>query len=343
MKKEYIMICLEKLGIGGVETAVINQIMAFIQKKYFVVVLSKDGIYRKDIEKIGAQFIEFDFEITNEFELIKSEKIKKLLVELNITQVHVHQFSCLNYIIPVCINMNIPYVLYIHVGILNNSNNVYNWFCENYPIYNFTFLYSFEFAYKIIAITESAKEYIVNRFNFDEKKCLVIPNCINFNNYISQKKVKTINNILIISRFSNEKTKLILNAIDLFFELKKITNNNKLSLTICGDGHEKNKIEQYINDNYKIAVNFIGETKNVFEVIDKNDCVISTDRCILEAMATKKIAVISTYDGLKGVIDKSNIKNVSISNFSANNLPSLNVNEIAKQISFLDESAINDI
>lgn len=45
MINKTILICLEKLDIGGVETSVYNQSIAFKEKGYNVVVLAKNGIY----------------------------------------------------------------------------------------------------------------------------------------------------------------------------------------------------------------------------------------------------------------------------------------------------------
>ena len=46
MNKQTVLICLERLDIGGVETAVINQTIALIKKGINVVILAKEGIYK---------------------------------------------------------------------------------------------------------------------------------------------------------------------------------------------------------------------------------------------------------------------------------------------------------
>lgn len=60
-----ILVCLNILDIGGVETAVVNQIMELKRREYNVVVLAKTGLYTKKIVDIGAIFIEFDFEVVD--------------------------------------------------------------------------------------------------------------------------------------------------------------------------------------------------------------------------------------------------------------------------------------
>ena len=47
---------------------------------------------------------------------------------------------------------------------------------------------------------------------------------------------------------------------------------------------------------------------------------IGVDRCILEAICNKKIAIISTYNGEITLVDSTNIDVLSDENFSGNNL-----------------------
>ena len=58
-----ILICLKKMDIGGVQTVVVNQIKKMIELKCNVVVLAQSGIYSDVIRNIGANFVEFDFEL----------------------------------------------------------------------------------------------------------------------------------------------------------------------------------------------------------------------------------------------------------------------------------------
>ena len=59
-----------------------------------------------------------------------------------------------------------------------------------------------------------------------------------------------------------------------------------------------------------------GETDNVANFIENSDVVIAIGRCILEAIAMKRISIISGNDSLKGVIEKNNIKDAIDSNFN---------------------------
>ena len=65
------------------------------------------------------------------------------------------------------------------------------------------------------------------------------------------------------------------------------------------------------------------------------DIYMGVDRTILEAIACKKLAIISNYSGKSILITKDNIKDASKENFSGNNL--LEDEDIIKKIESIDE------
>lgn len=71
-----ILLCNNKMVIGGVETVILNQITAFTKKGYNVYVVAGKGIYSDRIEELGGHFIECDFLEENE---INPERINKLV------------------------------------------------------------------------------------------------------------------------------------------------------------------------------------------------------------------------------------------------------------------------
>ena len=73
------MLCLNKLGIGGVETAALNQLIELSNRGFKVVVLAKDGLYRTEFEKYGAIFEEFEFTVGNKYDLEKINRVMKIL------------------------------------------------------------------------------------------------------------------------------------------------------------------------------------------------------------------------------------------------------------------------
>ena len=62
MKKA--LICLEQLGIGGVETFTITQAEEFARRKIKCYVLARDGLLSEQVKKLkNIEFVEFDFKL----------------------------------------------------------------------------------------------------------------------------------------------------------------------------------------------------------------------------------------------------------------------------------------
>ena len=240
MKEKNILICLDRLDIGGVETFVYNQSIALKNKEYNIIILSKDGVYRKKLEEHGIKWIEFDFETKNYLQYERINQIVEIIKKYEITEVHINQLPEVNYMYPACLLANVPYVAYLHFqkgSIQNNDNNVYDYFEKNYSTYSENLKIFFKYAYKIIAITNDVRNYTIKRYNIPEEKCIVIPNSINFEEYKSQEQIEKIEKITIVSRLDIEKENSIINGIKLYLELKKYI--QKASLTIVGDGKIK--------------------------------------------------------------------------------------------------------
>lgn len=333
-----IMLCLNKLDIGGIETAVLNQTINLIKRGYQIVILAGDGIYRKQFEKEGAIFIEMNYSLKDTNICEKVEKVEQIIEKYKIEQVHIHQFDCINIVFFACMFKNIPYVAYLH----NNVKDILGWFEQvNFSYKELLKLY-FKYSYKIIAIQEKAKKMNQDKFNISDNKYLIIKNSIDFekfkatNNYIPEK----INNFLIISRFAFEKEKSILNAIELFKEYYK--NNKEAKLTIVGDGEIKEKIENEIQD-IKNVTKMLGARNDIAEIISKNDIVLSLDRCILETIAMKKIAVVSGYEEMKELITSENIEKASQNNFNGDNLKTKQNSELIEELKNMDLNKIKEI
>lgn len=335
---ETIMLCLNQLGIGGVETAVLNQTIQLKRMGYQVIILAKNGIYKEQFEKEGAIIIDFEFKVQNYIDTEKINKVIEIIKKYKINQVHIHQFDCINVIFPACVYTNIPYIAYAHTGI----KGVYNWFENSFEIYKILFKMYFESAKKIITITEDAKKENQEKYKIDDEKYIVINNSIDFERFcINDNKIPLkIEKFLILSRLGKEKLISLKNSINIFKEYLKI--NNNAVLTIAGDGECKKEVEECVNE-IKENVILLGEIRNVSEVIYQNDIVMGVDRCILETIAIKRIALISGYESIKGIVIPQNIEEASNSNFSARNFKDLNVNEAVKQIEDLNKMKINEI
>ena len=334
-----IMICLEKLDIGGVETAVINQSIEYKRRGFNVIVLSEYGQYVKYKKKHGVNHIEFPFKLEDMIEDEKIEAIKKIIKENNITQVHIHQLPCFLSVWCAVIDLKIPYVTYIHTSL----TDIYDWYSNTFKVYKNLMRLFYLNSTKLVAISDDAVKNHSEYFNIDKSKYIVKRNSINFKEFNTTKKVKEIKKIMLISRISKEKEISIKNAIDLFIEYANEKDNTELH--IWGDGLSKDEIEEYVkNKNLKgNKILFMGATNEVSTVMAEYDAVIGIGRCILEAIALKKIAIISGNEELKFIVDKSNIEEAIEKNFAGKTLPSNSKEEILKKLNELTEDKIKQI
>lgn len=333
-----ILICLEKLDIEGVETAVVNQAMALKEKGCNVFVIAQKGIYSETLKNNGITTIDFKFSIINRIDTENQKIILDIVDKYKINEVHFHQFPCVNYIWSICLTRNIPYVAFIHTL----SPEDYEWFMNVFPIYKVILKPYFECASKIIVVTKRGKEIHKKYFpDTDISKYYILPNCISFKMYYSNNKVKEINKFVLLSRFSKEKIEIIKLGIDLFNEYLKLKKD--ATLDIVGCGAEENTIIEYINQNNIKNVNLIGSTSNVREVLDKYDAVIGIGRCMLEAITMKRIAILIGKNSIKGIIDKSNINEAIECNFAGRLLSDKTKEETARNLYQLNENKIREI
>ena len=87
----------------------------------------------------------------------------------------------------------------------------------------------------------------------------------------------------------------------------------------------------------------LGARNDIAHIISQNDIVVSLDRCILEAITMKKLAIISGYDSMKELITSDNIEKASNNNFNGDNLLNKNNDELIKQLNNLKLSKIQKI
>jgi len=82
-----------------------------------------------------------------------------------------------------------------------------------------------------------------------------------------------------------------------------------------GDGNYLNEVKEYVQKN-NIEVEFLYGKNNVWDYINESDVVIGMGRCILEALASKKIAILSGYEDIKGIVTSNIIQNSIKNNLS---------------------------
>ena len=343
MKNKAILICLEKLGVGGVETSVYNQSLAFKEKGYNVIVLAQEGIYTKKLQEKGIICIDFEFNLGNEIDTEKTNKIVEIIKTYNVGQVHIHQFPCLLSAFPACLITNTPYVGFVH----SRLTEVFDWYINNFSIYKRLLKFFFENAYKIITLNYNSIELNTKYFDLDKSKYKVLKNSITFDEYISETEVKNINNFMIITRIAAEKIIPIQNGIKCFIDYANTFENFDGKLAIYGDGTEENidKVKKYIEENNTNNYNIYlaGSTNEVAKEMEKYDVVIAMGRCIIEALATKRLAIVTSPNELKFLIDATNIYDAIEGNFASNDLQGKSLEDIIKQLKDLNTEQIHKI
>lgn len=327
-----IMICLEKMDIGGIETSVLNQALEYKRRGIKPIIVASKGIYVDILKENNIDFEEIEFTLENNIDMKKAQKMMDLIDKYNVEQVVINQLPCILSVLPACIIKNIPYVAYVHTSlkvIQDDNINMYNWYEKTYPIYKDLLKVYFQNAYKIIAISKIAGDYVIDRYQVSKNKLQVLFNSIDLNLYRSTKKENKKEKWVVISRLYNEKEQSIKNAIDIF---NYYDNANK-TLTIVGDGNKKEELEEYVREKEsKDKITFVGARNDVKDIIDENDVVLGVDRVILEALAMKKIAVLIGYDKPKQIITKNNIEIEANEGFCGASLASLSIHEIARKI-----------
>lgn len=327
-----IMICLEKMDIGGIETSVLNQALEYKRRGIKPIIVASKGIYVDILKENNIDFEEIEFTLENNIDMEKAQKIMNLIDKYNVEQVVINQLPCILSVLPACIIKNIPYVAYVHTSlkvIQDDDINMYNWYEKTFPIYKDLLNVYFQNAYKIIAISKIAGDYVIDRYQVSKNKLQVFFNSIDLNLYKSTEKENKKEKWVVISRLSNEKEQSIKNAIDIF---NYYDNANK-TLTIVGDGKKKEELEEYVREKEsKDKITFVGARNDVKDIIDENDVVLGLDRVILEALAMKKIAVLIGYDKPKQIITKNNIEIEANEGFCGASLASLSIHEIARKV-----------
>ena len=311
MKKRNILICLQQLDIGGVETAVLTLCKGYIRAGHNVYVAAKPGIYSEQLESIGAKLLPLEYKIENKYPLEMTDELVDYCVKNKISEVHIHQYPCVAYWLPVIMKLKLPYVAYVH-SIIPGAPE---WFMSTFPIYRTAIPIFFENASKVVCIAESTKKDIEKLFNLGEDRYLVIPNSLNFQDFKTNRKFTKIENFGLIARLSEEKLKSIERAVAIFSKYSE--KNKKCKMFIAGDGPEKKKVQELIKD-YK-NIELVGSISDIPKFMNNIDIYMGVDRTILEAIACMKLAIITSYDGNAILLNKNNIEKASQQNFSGNN------------------------
>lgn len=163
----------------------------------------------------------------------------------------------------------------------------------------------------LIFISEAVKKTFQDNFKIEESKSVVVYNGINkkFLESKSAKKREEDVNIIFVGRL--EKVKGVDILIKAFGEI--YGKNNKIQLTIVGDGSERKNLESLAKEvKGKENIKFVGRQKNVIEWLDKSNIFVYPSIweegfgiSVIEAMSRGCIPITFRKGGLVEIIEDS--------------------------------------
>lgn len=160
---------------------------------------------------------------------------------------------------------------------------------------------------QIIAVSNSVREMLINKFNVRKNKIVLIPNFTDSEELKLIKEYKSgknkTYNILSAGRFHKEKDHFTLIKAISILNKKKIN----IKLTLIGEGEENSNIEKLIKE-YNINAEIISPVKDLYSFINEADlCVLSSVRdplpgFMLESGLIGKPFIGSDVDGISDTI-----------------------------------------
>ena len=258
--------------------------------------------------------------------------IENVIIENNIDFIYVHQFPCVLYILPAVFKTKTPYIAYLHSIIPKTCE----WFMDTYDVYKILFPIYFEYASKIIAITNNVMKENELLFDQPKNKYMIINNSIDFSKFPDVKVTSLnypYNRFLLFGRISKEKQDSIETAIKYYRYCKQKYNPN-ISMTVVGDGD----ILKFVKENNP-DIFFKGEVVDIQSEIKNADVLLGVDRCALESVASKKPTVVCGYNKNISLITSKNIEQAVKENFNGSNLK----NDLDELYKYKEEELINEI
>lgn len=316
MKK--IAIFQKDLGVGGIQKSLLNLLNNIDYKKYEVdLYLFDHNVFYKD--EINKNVNVIYLKPYHKFNKVIFFNIVKLFKKCSIKKKYDVAIDFNGYANECAINTlkvnSKKKIIYVHNDAIIKAKNEYK-----FKILSFFYKAKYKYFDNVVAVSSGVKESLIQRYNIDSKKIVVIPNLINTKRIIEMSKEdenfevnKKVINLVSVGRLAYQK------GYDLLLKDFKnvIEENNKYHLYLIGSGPElSNLLKIVVLNNLEDYVTFLGNKENPYSIMKKMDAFLLTSRyegqgmVLLEAKCLGLDLIFSKHlekynDGLKG---SSNIK-----------------------------------
>lgn len=285
-------------GLGGAETMCENLVYELVKMGHKVIVISlytEETAITKRFEKAGIDIRYLDKKKGLDFSLFK--KLREIFKQEKPDVIHTH-IHVTKYVFPIAVQLKIRVVHTVHnVADKENGklsrivNKVFFKHCHVTPV----------------ALSELIRDTIVNEYGICKDNIPVIYNgidilkCLPKENYSVNENMK----ILHIGRFYKQKNHIgLLEAFKLFHD-----KHSDSELWLIGDGDQKAKIEQYVNENnLESSVKFLGPQNNVYGYLHDADVFALPSNyegiplALIEAMGTGLPIVATAVGGVPDML-----------------------------------------
>lgn len=310
MKKKVLQV-IGSLKVGGAETVAMNYYRYADRKSYefhYLVFNEKSGDYDDEVLQLGGKIKRMDYSIKKI--LLFAYRLYKLMKHEQYEIVHCHTMFSSGIIMLVANMAGVPKkITHAHTTSSGNSSSFLNK-CYQYFMRKFILIYSSH----LLAASKKSGEYLYAKIF---EKFQVIPNGIDSKNF--QFNLDDRKNVRKQLGINDEK--LLINVghlydvknqhflIEVIEELIKF--DDKYRLIICGEGHEREKLQTRIN-NLKLndKISLIGQVDNIPQFLSAADIFLFP----------------SKYEGL----------GLSVVEAEANGLPSVISDKIPEEVDITD-------
>ena len=134
---------------------------------------------------------------------------------------------------------------------------------------------------------------------------------------------------LMVSRLDDDKYQSCVAALELFVELKR--QHTGLRFSVAGSGNREAELKAKAESLGLSGIEWLGFRADIADLLQSADLVVGMDRVVLEALASKRLTVLSGYEGLVGVIEPDGFEQLRQGNFGGRGAPRASAVEVARQ------------